>query len=276
MDELETMVNIFQYFDYQEYLRDYYIKRKEENYFFSYRFMGKQINLDPGFLVKVLQGKIHIAKKTIPDIIKLCKLNEKEAEYFENLVLFCKTKSQSETKRLFKILLDLRGMVAAEIEPQQYEFYQKWYHTAIRAVIGIDGFTGDYKKLAHRLSPKITIKEAKESIILLERLGFIVQNSEGVYEIATKSITTGSQWKSLAIRLFQEDTIQLAKESLERHHKDIRDISTMTVAIAPEDIEEIRQLAQEFRNSILQIKGSKEKASSVYQVNVQIFPLTEM
>ncbi|MCP4481928.1 MAG: TIGR02147 family protein, partial [bacterium] len=151
-----------------------------------YRFMGKQINLDPGFLVKVLQGKIHISKKTIPEIIKLCKLNGKEAEYFEKLVLFCKT------KRLFKILLDVRGMVAEAVEPEQYEFYKRWYYTAVRAIIGLDGFQGDYKNLAQRLSPKISVKEAKESIVLLEKLGFIQKDEKNEYAISRKSITVSS------------------------------------------------------------------------------------
>jgi uncharacterized protein (TIGR02147 family) len=270
------MNTVFHYLDYQEYLRDYYREKKGENYFFSYRFMGRQVNLDPGFLVKVLQGKNHISIKTIPAFIQLCKMNEKEAEYFKNLVFFGKSKLGTETKRLFKKLLEIQGKDVVDVKKSQYVFYNKWYHSAIRSLIGIKGFKGNYRNLANSLSPKISVDEAKESVQLLKKLGFIQEDKDGYYSLIHKNITTSDRWKSLAVKLFQADTIGLAKESLDRHLKDIRDISTMTIGIAPEDIDEIKELAKEFRQSILKIKSGNSKASCVYQVNIQIFPLTKV
>lgn len=270
------MNTVFHYLDYQEYLSDFYKENKRENYFFSYRFMGRQVGLDPGFLVKVLQGKNHISKKTIPAFIKLCKMSKKEAEYFTNLVFFGKSKSGIETKRLFKKLLDIQGIDVFNVEKNQYAFYDKWYHSAIRSLIGIKGFNGNYRKLANSLSPKITVNEAKQSVKLLKNLGLIQEKKDGSYSLSHTNISTGDRWKSLAVKLFQADTIGLAKESLDRHQKDIRDISTMTIGIAPEDIEKIKQLAKEFRQSILKIKSRGSQASCVYQVNVQIFPLTKV
>ncbi len=270
------MIQVFDYLDYQEFLRDYYRERKKENFFFSYRFMGRYLKLDPGFLVKVLQGKNHISKRSISPICEFCKFSEQEASYFHSLVLFGKAKTKKESKELFEKLLSFRGMDTSTVEKNQYAFYQKWYHTAIRSLIGMHGFDGDYKKLSSMLSPSIGVKAAKESVNLLTNLGFVEQNGQGDFLLTKKSITTGEKWNSLAVRLFQEQTIELAKESLERHDKELRDISTMTIAIAPEDIDEIKELAREFRKSILQIKGSNIRASSVYQVNMQIFPLSEV
>jgi uncharacterized protein (TIGR02147 family) len=70
--------------------------------------------------------------------------------------------------------------------------------------------------------------------------------------------------------------LELAKESLENHPKENRDIATMTIGIAPEDLDEIKQLAKEFRQSILKIKSKGSKANCVYQVNTQIFPLSKV
>ena len=44
------MKKIFEYLDYQEYLRDFYASHKQENPYFSYRYMGRRLSLDPGFL----------------------------------------------------------------------------------------------------------------------------------------------------------------------------------------------------------------------------------
>lgn len=270
------MNQIYDYLDYQEYLRDFYHAKKGENPYFSYRYMGMRLGLDPGFLVKVLQGRMHLSWKSVPKVVTFCQLTGKEADYFELLVRFSRAKNERETKLYFEKLLESRGISANCVEEKQYAFYTKWYHTAIRSLLGYYKFSGNYAALAKKLSPSITAKQAKESIRLLTDLGFIFKNADGVYELKDKVITTGEKWRSAAIRAFQEETIQLARESLDRHPKEARDVSTITVAVSHEDLQEIRERAREFRRSILQMKTNNKQSDVVYQVNVQIVPLTEI
>ena len=49
---------LFTYLDYQEYLRDYCRGRKRETSFFTYRYMGRKLGLDPGFPGLVM-GNMH-------------------------------------------------------------------------------------------------------------------------------------------------------------------------------------------------------------------------
>jgi len=268
------MKKIFEYLDYQEYLRDFYASHKQENPYFSYRYMGRRLSLDPGFLVKVMQGKKHLALDAVDPVSRFCGMNEKENDYFEVLMRFGRAKSVRETKLYFEKLNSLRGIKTSIIDQHQYAFYQKWYHTAIWALLGYYRFTGDYDALARKLSPQITPKQAKDSIVLLGKLGFIKRNSDGTYSITTEKISTGKKWQSAAIHSFQTETIQLAKESLDRHKKELRDISTVTVAVSHKDLEEIKVRAQEFRQSILQLQTRADEMDVVYQVNVQVVPLT--
>ena len=269
-------MNVFDYFDYRKYLKDYYETRKKENFFFSYRYVGNKVDLDPGYLVKVLQGKHHIAQKTISKVVKLCGLNEKEAEYFENLVYFGKAKTEKQIKLYFEKLLSLKGAKSKKTEPHQYEYYQKWYYSAIRSLIGCVGFRGNYKELAEKLSPKISVKEAKSAIKLLKDLKFIKKKVDGSYALTDSLITTGDEWRSIAIRQFQRETIHLAEESLNRHPKEVRDISTVTMGINLEDLEEIRELAKEFRSSVMKFAEKSRDPDSVFQLNIQLIPLTHV
>ena len=269
-------MNIYDYFDYHKYLKDYYEYRKKDNPFFSYRYIARRVALDPGYLVKVLQGKHNIAQRTIEKFITLCKLDKKEAEYFESMVHFAKAKSDKQVKLYFEKLLSFKKVKFKKIEPYQYEFYQKWYYSAIRSLLDYYPFTGNYRELASQLSPSISVKEAKEAVKLLERLNLIVKNKEGRYTLTDTIITTGDEWRSIAIRQFQKETMQLAEESLERHHKDIRDISTVTVAISRDDLEEIKERTREFRASILKLAEESPEPDSVYQLNIQLIPLTEV
>ena len=97
--------------------------------------MGRKLDMDAGYLVKILQGKYHLSAKKIPVVVQFCKFDDKESEYFENLVLFCKAKSESETKLYFEKLLTMRTVGVKALDGMQYSFYQKWYHSAIRAAI---------------------------------------------------------------------------------------------------------------------------------------------
>jgi uncharacterized protein (TIGR02147 family) len=270
------MLNIFEYLNYQTFMKDYYEARKRQNSFFSYRFMGKVLGMDPGFLVKVIQGKILLPERAIGDVAKLCKLGEKEAEYFEALVQYGRAKTPEEIKGRFEKLITLRGMESRPLEPNQYDYYKKWYHAAIRSLLTFYDFQGDYAALAARIHPPITVEEAKESMELLEKTGIITRHADGKYEVMGPPITTGEKWQSTAIRNFQQESIELALQSLVRDPKNVRDISTVTVALRFADLEEITARIKELRQSIMHLMVDSGEPDCVYQINFQAFPMTRV
>ncbi len=119
------MKSIFEYLDYHEYLRDYYLEKKQENSFFSYRYMGMKLELDPGFVAKVLQGKMQLALKSIPALVTFCKLHPREADYFDAMVKFGRSKNEKDVHLYFEQMAALRGVEARRIEQKQYQFYTK-------------------------------------------------------------------------------------------------------------------------------------------------------
>jgi uncharacterized protein (TIGR02147 family) len=269
------MHGIYSYFDYQQFLRDYYEERKRETSFFSYRYFGNKLGLDAGFLVKVIQGKMHLSLKSVAKITEFFGFGTKETEYFETLVRYGRAVSPSEIKSYFEKLLSLKDVDADPVLVNQYEFYQKWYYSAIRELVGFWDFHNDFTALAAKLSPAITAKEAKNAIKLLDDLKLIVRDEKERYHQTNNFITTSEKWKSAAIHSFQKETIRLAGESLDRHPKNIRDVSTVTISVSHKDFEEIRQRISDFRHSLLQMTNEND-ADCVYQINIQAIPLTSV
>jgi uncharacterized protein (TIGR02147 family) len=269
------MQSIYSYFDYQQFLSDFYEEKKKETSFFSYRFFGNKLGLDAGFLVKVLQGKMHLSLKSLPKITAYFKFDIKEIDYFETLVRYGRAVSESEIKAYFEKILSLKDVDANAVSAHQYEFYQKWYYSAIRELIGLYDFQGDFSALGAKLSPPISAKEAKKAVLLLDHLKLICKDENGRYCQTDRFITTSDKWKSAAIHSFQKETIRLAVESLDRHPKTIRDISTITIAVSHKDFDEIRRRIGEFRRSLLQMTNENE-ADCVYQINLQAIPLTRI
>jgi uncharacterized protein (TIGR02147 family) len=234
------------------------------------------VDIDQSYLAKVLIKARHIAEKSVKKFIEYFSFDQQEAEYFETLVHFIKAKSDKESKLFFEKLLSFKELKTNVLTSDQYEFYRKWYYSAIRSLLQFYDFHGDYKELAELLTPPISVKEAKQAIKLLERLQLIRRDASGRYELVDKAITTGSEWRSLAIQSFQEETIEMAKESLARHKKEQRDISTITMNIGPEDLQRLKELTQQFRNTVIRYVNDNASPENVYQMNVQLYPLTKV
>jgi uncharacterized protein (TIGR02147 family) len=268
------MKSIFEYLEYRDFLKDFYEEKKSERTFFSYRLFGAKVGMDASYLAKVLIKNRHISNSAIEKIAAFCGLKENEAEYFGTMVHFVKARSHRESKVLFEKLLSLKNVNASTLIESQYAFYQKWHHSAIRSVLEFYDFRGDYKSLAEQVSPKISVKEAKASIQLLEKLQLIKKELSGRYHITDRAITTGPQWHSIAIQAFQEETIRLSLESLSRHPKKHRDISTVTMNINGQNFQEIRERIAEFRSTLIKYVNEQPLPDRVVQLNIQLFPLS--
>lgn len=255
-------------------MRDYYEEKKRGNPYISYRYLGYHLQLDSGFLLKVLQGKLHLAERSLPNVCAFFKFSEREAHYFEMLMNYNKAKSTTDIKMYFEKLMALRDSRARPVEEYQYAFYQKWYHSAIHALLSIYEFRGEFKKLGSLLSPSITAKQVQESILLLKKIGLIMKGDDGVYRPKDSFVTSGEKWHAAAIRDFQKETINLSSQALDIYPKELRDISTVTVALSAKDLPEIRERIRQFRQSILSLENDNVP-DTVFQINIQVIPVTQ-
>jgi len=268
--------SIFEYLDYRTYLKDFYEERKGRQTFFSYRYFGNKIGVDASYLLKVMLKSRHLSDSATDRVCQFCGLDVNEREYFKTLVHFAKARSQSESKLMFEKLLALRYVKSSTLVEKQYEYFRTWYHPVVRSVLEYYDFKGDYALLGKQLSPPISAKEAAASVKLLEQLELIKKDNDGRYCLTEKAVTTGDEWRSAAIIAFQEQTIRLSVESIDRHDRSLRDISTVTMNITEADFEEICDRITEFRRSIISFVNENTNPDRTYQLNIQFFPLTDV
>jgi uncharacterized protein (TIGR02147 family) len=144
----------------------------------------------------------------------------------------------------------------------------------VRELFAIHTLGDDYKQIAKLVSPPITPREAQQSVELLKKLGFIIKDASGRYVQVKQSISTGDVWHSVAIRQFQIDTFDLAKEALNSVDAKERDVSTLTMSISDERFEILRERIKQFRSELIALVTSDEKPSRVYQLSMALFPLS--
>jgi len=266
---------IFDYFDYREFLRDHYNFNKNSHHFFSFRYISGKTGLDASFYVKVLNKQKHIADKAIPTLIKFLQLNKIEGEYFTFLVKFNKAKQHEQEMYYFEKLIALRKPSAMKLDKEMFEYFSSWWNIALRELINIEPTVTDAKELASRLLPEITPVQARRSIALLEKLGIVTQGENGTLRLANDFVTTDGTVQSMAVRAFQKEMIRLAGEAIDRVPKKDRDISSLTISTSRECLELIREKLAEIRREIMELVRREEKTEEVYQLNFQIFPLTQ-
>ena len=271
------MGSIYDYLDYRSYLSDFYKDRKGCCPFFSFRYWAEKIGTDASNIAKIIQKKRHASKEIITRFMDFAGFDNREKQYFLALVRFNKAKTDQQSRVLFDELIAIKSVKAEALREWQYAFYQKWYHTAIFGLLYYYEFSGgSFRDLALQLSPPISAEQARESVALLEKLGLIRRDDLGVYRHTTDLISTGEEWRNIAIHNFQEETIRLALESLRTHPRSVRDVSSVSLTVSGEDLTKIKELAKNFRREILAIAKASETPDRVYHLNLQLFPMTSV
>jgi uncharacterized protein (TIGR02147 family) len=268
-----TLPQIFDYLDCVKFLRDYYEARHAAERWFSYRYIQRRAGVDPGFLYKVFQGKKTLPAEKAEPLARALGLNARETEYFNLLVLYSRARSNDEIKLYFEKLLSYRELATRKVDAKKYEYYTKWYYAAVRQILSYHCFKGDYQELAKMTVPEITVAEAKKAINLLCTLGFLEKAADGTYRVTDRFLSTGEEWRSIAIRNFQRDTIMLAHKALDDVHKDQRDISTVTITLSEDGFGEARELIRQFRRDMLELADRQAQPSGAYHVNIQMIPI---
>ena len=270
------MTNIYEFTDYREYLKKYFEERKKNDPKFSHRFLAQRLGLaTSNFIMLVMQGKRNLNTTLCLKIPAIFKLSAKEATYFHEMVNFNQAKTNQEKDLYFTRMVALRKNTAInKISEGQYEYYSKWYNPVVRELVTDKEFHGDPNSIARAVLPNITPSQARKSIALLLRLGFIKKQGN---EYLQKSplIETAPEVSSLAVANFHRKMGELGIEALDRIAKTERDITSCTISFSPKKLDEIKKRLYNFRAELLTFADSVVDGQQVYQINFQVFPVSK-
>jgi uncharacterized protein (TIGR02147 family) len=268
--------SVFHYFDFTAYLKQSFDFEKAENKKFSHRFIALRLGVkSSSFFKDVLAKRIKITPARAAAFAKLMHLNQVESEYFEQLVQYNQAETQQE-KEMFleRLLRKSKSKLASPLQAFQKEYFNKWYYAAIRELLALREFRGDYAALAAELSPAISPSEAMEAVNLLVRLGMIHKTAQGHYQKVDKVVSSGSELKPEMIRPAIEGNIQLALEALNAYPQEVRPFSYLTLSVSEESFNEIAERIRSFRRDVLEIVTKDAKVDRLYQLNIQFFPVS--
>lgn len=275
----ENTAPLYEYSDYRKFLMDYYAGKKRANPGYSHRVFAKQAGLSsPSHLLMIINGERNLSIKTIEKFAEGLKLSGKEKKYFELLVLFNQTNDlQTKAKYFSEIMtLKLASKKLHKLEKEKFDFLSKWFVVAIYVLVDIRGFKNDPHWIAKRLGGNITSSQAAEAIESLLKLGMLENSEDHSLRQVSGAITVPDDTRSVAVFNYHQTMIRLASEALRLIPASSREMNGATISIPHDKLPEIKEKIRAFRKEINQIASSFENPDEVFQLNIQLFPLTKL
>jgi uncharacterized protein (TIGR02147 family) len=209
-------------------------------------------------------------------LTKLFKLSAREKNYFEVLVGYSQAGSLDEKNAFMEKMMSFKELNASIVNKDQFAFYSTWYIPAIRELLFCYNFRDDYKALAKKLSPSISLQQAKKAVRILKSLGFVKADRNGHLRPCDPIIKKDPQFKSLHWANFMRANMELGISALDRFKKDSRDISAVTLCLSKEGQDRASEEIAELRKKLLAISEQDKNRNNVFQCNIQLFPLADL
>ena len=271
-----AMIDIYGYNDFRKYVKDCLVDAKKDNPAFTHRFLARKLGLFTSNLIMlVTQGKRNLSPTVRFKLSAVLKHTRKEAQYFEHMVGFLQSKTHDERDMHYAAMLaKKRSIKTAALEKQQYDYYTNWYNPVVRELVTSPDFKGNYKVLGKSVSPSITQEQARRSIELLLDLGLIKKNGKR-YVQTDPLVSTGPVVDSIAVANFHRKTARLAAESFDRHTRKERTITSCTITLSEDHFEMLKREIADLRKKALELAEEPVGSNRVYQMNMQLFPVSK-
>lgn len=269
-------LDILDFLSLEEFLQVYYSRRKQRQDWFSYRYWGSQLDIDPGYLLKLTKGQLKPPLRMLEPLCNYFHFGPREQVFLEKLIEFERAKTPAQIREKFEALLDLRKTQTKALEEDKYLYFTHWYMPVLRSLIELDHFADDYAMLGQMLEPPLPAGKCKDAVLLLERLGMIRRNQQDHWELTDKLVSTGDRWHSAAIETLQQQLIRLGEESIERTTKEQRDVSSITLSVNEDHLDELKAMIRDFRQKVLKWVQENRDENHVVQLNMQLFPVSKI
>jgi uncharacterized protein (TIGR02147 family) len=278
MRNVTSKILVTKYMDYKEYLEAIYQAMKLEMAAYSYM----QFAEDLGFarsnvMYLIIKGQRPLSNKTGRKIAEALELKAVEKKYWDDLVAYFDSDLAAEREKILQNLVKQKTRTISDSDElmAQLEYFTEWYHIAIYEYSFTSHFTDDPQALAAALIPRIRVDQAKKSLALLQKLGLLSLNPEtGRLKPTQERVTTGHEIMSMALVRYHQKILELAKQALMTISVEEREISATAMAIAPERMPKIKKEIRNFRKKIMDMAAQDPYPERVYQLSLQLFPMT--
>lgn len=183
-----VMPEIFAYTDYRKFLSDLYTAHKQTNRAFSYRYIAQKAGIaSPSFIGKIFSGESNISHQTLMRLVDVFQLAGPEAEYFELMVNFDRSRTELDKSHYFQRMRALRNRYGQSHGDAADAVHSAWYVAPILTLLELGLFRGDYAALGRMLTPTISAQESRSAVESLMLDGLVHKGAGGSVFLAMRA-----------------------------------------------------------------------------------------
>lgn len=275
-ERVAASLDVFSYLDHRAFLRDYYDREKARGRGFSYRSFARRAGLkSPNYLKLVIDGRRNLSSTMAARFAEVCGLRGDAAAYFVELVAFDQAKTTAERNASYARLTSFpRYRSIHKLDLAQGAYHASWFIPAVRELATRPDFRAEPDWIAPRIRPPITRAEAERALATLFELGLLVRAGDGTVSQGEPLVSTGPETSRLHVANYHRTMIARAAASIDEVPAAQRDISSLTLAVGPEGLAQLKDKIRRFRRELLEASELEADPREVVQVNFQLFPLT--
>lgn len=249
----------------QRVLLTKYEELKSKNPHFSRRAFSQKLGLSAGSVCELLNGQRKISIKLAERIAQKLSLDPQErAELFKLFPekgLRSKESDDSSKPNYLRLSAD------------QFRVIGEWYHFAILTLMRTRDFKSDIAWIAERLGLSLTV--VKTAIERLMRLDIIHQDHSGTMIRSKMRYRTSDDVSNASVRLAHNDYLENARKALDTLPVEERDFSSLMLTFSPEQLPRAKEIIRKFQDDFA-AEMEAGASSEVYQLYIQLFPLTQV
>jgi uncharacterized protein (TIGR02147 family) len=267
---------IFRYHDYRVFLRDWFAYRKASQSRFSLRLLAELAGLATGYLPMILSGKRPLTGKALAKLAPFLGLGESEQAFLENLVVL--GTSDSHEARLVALERMRRFQVYQknnERETEVFRYLTHWYYVTIREMASLPDFRLEPEWIQNRLRVPVPLQEIKEAIEFLTSNGYLETSPDGSVRPPEVALNCEGGVYRVALTQYHHEILDLAAKSIENTPSAERSIQGHTFALSNENLEKAREIVEEALLKVRALGKDEMQGSSVYHLELALFPLTQ-
>ena len=269
-------VQLYDYVDYVEYLKDWFEYQKKTNKIFSYQYFSNKAGFkSKAFIAQIVSGKKALPRKSAYQVANAMGLSKKEKQYLYACICFKESDNLEEKNTYWDQIQDLKPASYQSLPHATFDYFQHWHISVFREVVTFFDFKEDYELLSSKVTPKVTAQEAKEAIEVLLELKFI-EKKGNLYIQTDSALYAHEDMISLAVQKYQKRVFELAIRASQRYYDKNNNFKTMTLGTNADGIQAIEILMEEFQEKLIKIVETHSEVDRVFQMNLQLFPLTQI
>ncbi len=278
--DLDPTLSVYGYTDFRAYLKDYYAFRKDGRRGYSYRSFSKAAGFSsPNFLKLVIEGQRNVGPEALENFVRALRFKPQMADYFRALVRMNQAKTDEEKQHWFE---ELRRLIPNAkrrlLEAEGLKYLSHWLYPVIREMVSLPEFRDDPYWIARRINGPATIPEISSALQFLKKEGYIQRRDDGTWEQQDNMVISSDEVKSLAIRNYHRQMVDLAKETLDILPVEEREFGALTFILPEEALDELKFRLKSFRQELHSwaVQAAQDtRKDTVVQLNFQMFPHTK-